>query len=266
MPLVGNSSRRPATASSQLGRAWSVGDRFKKACTFFLVRVSQVTDEGSQPEHQSRWLSLPAAAGQLTEEASRSAARVAASLFRGEGQPSGIVLVLAGPKGVGKSSVAATLSEGLGIDAIDPDLIALEFIGAGVQPDRAEGWLAQIRGAVIASLTDHALVSVEMTGAWETDYELCRQLEGLGYRVIRTWLIAPEEVTVSRLKERASERVPVTDAEARDLYRIGVGRAKAEKWNAVFDLTRGRDRADMVAAFASLLDAQSGSKDFRLVQ
>jgi hypothetical protein len=52
--------------------------------------------------------------------------------------------------------------------------------------------------------------SVEVTGAWKSDFRLCHQLEYLSHRVVRIGPIAPEEDTGGRLRCRTAGKVPVT--------------------------------------------------------
>ena len=51
----------------------------------------------------------------------------------------GTVILLVGPKGVGKTWVAEILSSTLGIACVDADLLILELQGAGHQPDGGHG-------------------------------------------------------------------------------------------------------------------------------
>jgi|Tabmets5t2r1_1033131.scaffolds.fasta_scaffold84926_1 cytidylate kinase len=49
------------------------------------------------------------------------------------------VMVLYGPKAVGRSWVAQTLAERLGVRHVDADALVLDLLAAGVQPDPADG-------------------------------------------------------------------------------------------------------------------------------
>ena len=51
------------------------------------------------------------------------------------------MLVLYGPKAVGKSWVARTLAEQLGVHHVDVEALVLELLAAGARPDPADaGW------------------------------------------------------------------------------------------------------------------------------
>ena len=119
------------------------------------------------------------------------------------------VIVLYGPKAVGKSWVAQALVDRLGVRHVDVDALVLDLLAAGVRPDPADGWLAWVEQRVVAALDTHPLVSVEATGAWDSDWRLADDLEARGVRVLRVWVSAPKHVTLQRLEERTARRVPV---------------------------------------------------------
>ena len=62
------------------------------------------------------------------------------------------VLVLYGPKAVGKSWVARALADQLGVHHVDVDAVVLELLAAGARPDPADGWLAWVEQRVAAAL------------------------------------------------------------------------------------------------------------------
>ena len=171
---------------------------------------------------------------------------------RASTQP-GTVIVLAGPKGVGKSWVAELLAARLDIYHVDPDPLIAEWRNQGSEPDPHDGWLSQVRDAVVSALREHPAISVEMTGAWESDYKLCVQLEKLGHRVIHTSLIAPEEETISRLQLRRGGRDSTTELEARAIFKSAVARGQNEEWDAVVDMSGPPDAGRIFETYASLL-------------
>lgn len=90
------------------------------------------------------------------------------------------VIVLYGPKAVGKSWVAQALVDRLGVRHVDVDALVLDLLAAGVRPDPADGWLAWVEQRVVAALDTYPLVSVEATGAWDSDWRLADDLEARG--------------------------------------------------------------------------------------
>jgi dephospho-CoA kinase len=147
----------------------------------------------------------------------------------------GTVVQLVGPKAVGKSWVADRLEEALGVHHVDADDLVLALVDQGEQPDDGEGWLRWVESAVREALEDHEVVSVEATGAWESDYQLVQLLEDAGHRVVRVWVIAPEEEAMARLKARATGRVAVSNGEARRIYAAASARAEREEWDATIE-------------------------------
>jgi len=163
----------------------------------------------------------------------------------------GTVLFLVGPKAVGKTWVAETLRSALGIAYVDADVLILDLLSAGQQPDPDVGWLMPVERAVRDALTSSDSVSVEATGAWDSDYQLAHDLEGGGHRVIRVRLTAPEETTIARLLARPSKKVPVSEAEARSIFAKSNARAALERWDLEVDLSGNEDAehiADLVRA------------------
>ena len=61
------------------------------------------------------------------------------------------VIVLYGPKAVGKSWVAQVLAERLGVHHVDVDALVLDLLDAGARPDPADGWLAWVEQRVAAA-------------------------------------------------------------------------------------------------------------------
>jgi shikimate kinase len=157
------------------------------------------------------------------------------------------LLVLAGPKGAGKSWVAHIAERDFDVRYIDADLLILELRERGSSPDPRDGWLEPVRSAVLDALARHRAVSVEITGGWDSDYELMRAVADGGHRVVRIWISAPLDETLARLRDRTTRKVPVTEAEARSTYQRAVTRAAREQWDATID-TSG-DKPTDIAAF-----------------
>jgi shikimate kinase len=157
------------------------------------------------------------------------------------------LIVLAGPKAVGKSWVAHIAEREFGVHYLDADLMILELLERGSVPDPDDGWLEPVQRAVLAALSRHPVVSVEITGGWDSDYKLIRNVTHAGHRVVRIWISAPLEETLVRLRERSTPKVPVTEADARTTYQEAVTRAASERWDATLD-TSGSERADVAAA------------------
>lgn len=163
----------------------------------------------------------------------------------------GTVILLVGPKGVGKSWAAQVLSSTLGIVYVDADLLIFDLLRAGHIPEPEAGWLIPVERAVFDALAGSDTVSVEATGAWDSDYQLAQDLEAVGHRVIRVWLKAPEETTILRLIARPPKKVPISEADARWIYARSVARAARENWDLEVDLSGDKDPeriADLVRA------------------
>jgi shikimate kinase len=163
------------------------------------------------------------------------------------------VLVLYGPKAVGKSWVAQTLAERLGVHHVDVDALVLELLAAGVQPDPADGWLAWVEQRVVAALHTHELVSVEATGAWDSDWRLADDLEARGVQVLRVWVSAPKQVALERLAARTARRVPVSAQEASWIYDQATIQAAGRRLDARVDTGTQQDPGSVVAALRPLL-------------
>jgi hypothetical protein len=137
-------------------------------------------------------------------------------------------IVLYGPKAVGKSWVAEVLRTHLGV----------------------AHW---VRRRVVDALARHALVSVEATGAWDSDWRLADDLEAAGARVLRVWVSAPREVAMGRLAGRTSRRVPVSAEEASWIYDQATARAAGRRLDAWIDTGRPPDPAAVVAELRPLI-------------
>ena len=142
-------------------------------------------------------------------------------------------MVLYGPKAAGKSQIAEALYQTYGVRQLDADEIVLDLLSHGSQPDPLDGWLIPVERAVMAALRDNVAVSIEATGAWDSDWQLAQDLHASGVRVLRVWVCAPLEMTLDRLARRVSRKVPTTQEEARSIYTTACARAR----NQTFDLT-----------------------------
>jgi gluconate kinase len=162
-------------------------------------------------------------------------------------------IVLYGPKAVGKSWVAQTLAERLGVQHVDVDALVLDLLAAGVQPDPTDGWLAWVQQRVAAALDTHQLVSVEATGAWDSDWRLADDLEARGVRVLRVWVSAPKQLALQRLAERPAPRVPMSVQEASWVYDHATIQAAGRCLDARIDTGEQQDPASVVAALRPLL-------------
>ncbi len=163
------------------------------------------------------------------------------------------VVVLYGPKAVGKSWVAQALADRLGVHHVDVDALVLDLLAAGIQPDPADGWLAWVEQGVVTGLDIHQLVSVEATGAWDSDWRLADDLEARGVRVLRVWVSAPKQVALQRLADRTSRRVPVSAQEADWIYDQATIQAAGRRLDARIDTGKQQDPASVVTVLGRLL-------------
>jgi shikimate kinase len=159
--------------------------------------------------------------------------------------------VLYGPKAAGKSQVAAILREQHRLAHVDPDVLVLDLLARGDRPDPELGWLPQVEDAVERALQTSAAVSVEATGAWGSDWQLTRDLEDRGHRVLTVWVSAPLEVTLRRLAQRTAPTVPVTQAEARTIWTAANDRASSRVFDLALDTSDIR-REELPRALAPL--------------
>jgi len=164
-------------------------------------------------------------------------------------------IVLYGPKAVGKSWVAEVLRTHLGVAHVDADELVGDLLAAGTRPDPGDGWLAWVRRRVTDALDQHGLVSVEATGAWDSDWRLADDLEAAGARVLRVWVSAPKQVAMGRLAARTGRRVPVPAQEASWIYDQATARAAGQRLDARIDTGRPVDPAAVVARLRPLIDS-----------
>ncbi len=143
------------------------------------------------------------------------------------------VVVLYGPKAAGKSQVAEILRAQHGVTHVDADALVLQLLAQGVRPHSQLGWLPQVEDAIEAALKASGAVSIEATGAWDSDWQLAQDLEDRGHVVLKVWVSAPLELTLRRLAERTARKAPVTHAEARAIWTA----ANKQATHHTFDLT-----------------------------
>ena len=166
------------------------------------------------------------------------------------------VVLLYGPKGAGKSQVADILRADHGVAQVDADALVLDLVANGVQPDPKDGWLAQVEEAVIAALQRESAVSVEATGASDSDWRLTDDMTAAGQRVMSVWVIAPLKVTLDRLARRTTRKAPVTEDEARSIWIAACARAEHHRFDLVLD-THHLRRQDLPKAVRQLADMLS---------
>lgn len=123
-------------------------------------------------------------------------------------------VILYGPKAIGKTYLARILNYELGIYPIDPDEFVLEWKARGLQADPIDGWIEQIFHVTSAALKRFPVVSVEATGAWDSDWKLPKLLEEEGHNLLTIRINAPRSLVMSRLKNREEPRVLVSEQES----------------------------------------------------
>jgi hypothetical protein len=165
---------------------------------------------------------------------------------------SGTVLLLVGAKAVGKSWVAGVAEQRLAVHHVDADRLVLERTAAGERPDPVDGWLIPVRQEVLRALAEDPVVSVEATGAWDSDWRLADDLAGAGVRVLRVLVCATEQESLLRLCSRGGGRAPVSDQEAAWIYQASTARTAGASWDAKI-CTSGEPSPDAVVAALSPL-------------
>jgi hypothetical protein len=167
----------------------------------------------------------------------------------------GTVVLLAGPKAVGKSWVAEILRQEFGVHEVDADAIVLDLMASGVMPHPTDGWLAWVEDAVTDSLGRFPLLSVEVTGAWDSDFELARRLLARGVMIRWVRVCAGLEESLHRLASRTSSKVPTSEDEARWLYEESARRLDQQRFDAVIDTTGPATREAVVEVVAPILES-----------
>ncbi len=166
----------------------------------------------------------------------------------------GTVIVLYGPKAVGKTQIAMLLERALGIHHLDCDVLITGWLAAGIQPHPTEGWLDQVEGTVLAALAEWELLSVEATGAWPCDWQLADDVEHAGHGVHRIWVHAPWQTTLERLRRReSSDRVPASEDEARVIYEAATEQASIHDFDLAIPTAEPLDQQNVVGTVGGLL-------------
>jgi predicted kinase len=164
------------------------------------------------------------------------------------------VIVLYGPKGAGKSSIARVLADVLGVHHVDVDALVPSLVDRGIQPDAVDGWLAPLLREVRAAAQSHLAVSVEATGAWDSDWRLADDLAADGLRVVRVWVGAPKPVVLDRVARRSGAVRPETVDEASGIYDAATANAATRRFDAAIDTSGAvADAQSVRATFASIL-------------
>jgi hypothetical protein len=139
-----------------------------------------------------------------------------------------------------------------GVHHLDVDALVLDLIDRGVRPDPRLGWLDHVEREVGRAVAGHPRVSVEATGAWDSDWMLADRLGAARCRVLSVWVTAPLEVTLQRLAERRSRKVPVAIEDARWIHAEATRRAAERSFTAVVD-TSGAPDPGMLGQLVTLL-------------
>ncbi len=169
-------------------------------------------------------------------------------------EQAGQVVLLYGPKAVGKSVVARVLEERLGVSHVDADALILDCISAGVQPYPASGWLRPVERAVEAALAKHPVVSVEATGAYSSDWMLQERLAAAAARVIPILVWTDERTAMARLESRNSTRkVAVGRAEAARIYQAVNRQRRQRRFAVIVNTSETLDENRLVDAIAAQL-------------
>lgn len=160
------------------------------------------------------------------------------------------VIIVYGPKAAGKSYLSRALERELGISHIDPDARVLEWIEQGRRPDPRHGWLTEIVTATKSALETHKAVSLEATGAWDSDWTLPGLLMDAGHTVITIRLLIDHATAMARLSARQETRVPVSASEAERIWNEANARRKSQNVDLEIDAA-GSDFAERAVRYLS---------------
>lgn len=146
------------------------------------------------------------------------------------------------------------LQDRLDVWHVDTDRLVLELLAAGTLPDPELGWLRHVEDAVEAASTLQGVVSVEATGAYDTDWLLLEHLAVTGVRTVPIWVWAPEQVAIERLRERdATAKVAVSEREARRIHRAATKKARGRPFVVTFNTSMLLTITEIVDAVAPFL-------------
>ncbi|MBS0277161.1 MAG: AAA family ATPase [Proteobacteria bacterium] len=160
------------------------------------------------------------------------------------------VVIVYGPKAAGKSYLSQALERELGISHIDPDALVLEWIEQGHRPDPRNGWLTEIVAATKSALETHKAVSLEATGAWDSDWTLPGLLRDAGHEVITIRLLIDHATARARLSARQETRVPVSASEVERIWNAANARRKSQKVDLEIDAA-GSDFVERTVRYLS---------------
>jgi adenylate kinase family enzyme len=160
----------------------------------------------------------------------------------------GTAVVIYGPKGAGKSYLARLLERELGISHIDPDVLVLEWTEQGRRPDPKNGWLTEIVRATKPVLETHKAVSLEATGAWDSDWTLSALLKDAGHDVVTIRLLIDRATAMARFSAREDARVPVSVSEAQRIWKEADARRQRRKVDLEIDAA-GSDFAECAVRY-----------------
>ena len=165
----------------------------------------------------------------------------------------GLCVVIMGPKASGKSWVADVLHRCCGVHHVDPDSVILGLLAHGHGPDPVTGWLTPVEAALDQALSLHDRISTEATGAWDSDWQLLRDLASRGVIVRTIWIEAPLGLTLSRLAMRSADKVPTTPEEAAWYFSEAKQRTRHATFDLVLDGSGVLDEVSLVADVMPLL-------------
>ncbi len=169
------------------------------------------------------------------------------------GEARGLCVVIMGPKASGKSWVADVLDRCCAVHHVDPDSVILGLLARGHSPDPVTGWLMPVEAALDQALSLYDRISTEATGAWDSDWQLLRDLASRGVVVRTIWVEAPLGLTLSRLAERSAHKVPTTPEEAAWYFTEATQKARRATFDLVLDGSGVLDEASLVAEVLPLL-------------
>lgn len=167
--------------------------------------------------------------------------------------PGAVCVVIMGAKAVGKSWVADVLERHFGVYHVDADTLVLDLVAHTQTPDKGLGWLTPVEAALVQALTLHDAVSVEATGAWDSDWMLLDRLRHRGVTVRTIWVHAALDQSLARLAARTTPKVPISETEARRIYAESTRRAAKASFDLVVDASGEPDETLLVEQVGSLL-------------
>ena len=135
---------------------------------------------------------------------------------------------------------------------VNTDELIPDLVGRGLRPHPNEGWLEPVTAAVVERARVASAVSIEATGAWESDWQLPDRLAEQGLLVRRIWVWAPLDRTLERLHARSFPS-SVSDEEVRYLHEEATKRARRQTFDLVLDTSARISHADVLKAVGPLI-------------